>query len=32
MMERDGRYTVKTGYKLAILELVHSDRFHVEGE
>jgi len=32
MMERNGRYTVKTGYKLAMMELLHTDRFHVEGE
>jgi hypothetical protein len=32
MMERNGRYTVKTGYKLAMTELLHTDRFHVEGE
>jgi len=32
MMERSGRYTVKTGYKLAMMELLHTDRFHVEGE
>ena len=31
-MERNGRYTVKTGYKLAMMELLHTDRFHVEGE
>jgi hypothetical protein len=32
MMEGNGRYTVKTGYKLAMMELLHIDRFHVEGE
>jgi hypothetical protein len=32
MMERNGRYTVKTGYKLAMMELLHTDRFHVEGD
>jgi len=32
MMERTGRYTVKTGYKLAMIELRHTDRFHVDGE
>jgi len=32
MMERNGRYTVKIGYKLAMMELLHTDRFHVEGE
>lgn len=32
MMERNGRYIVKTGYKLAMMELLHTDRFHVEGE
>jgi hypothetical protein len=32
MMEHNGRYTVKTGYKLAMMELLHTDRFHVEGE
>jgi hypothetical protein len=32
IMERNGRYTVKTGYKLAMVELLHTDRFHVEGE
>jgi hypothetical protein len=32
MMERSERYTVKTGYKLAMMELLHTDRFHVEGE
>jgi hypothetical protein len=31
MMDRNGRYTVKTGYKLAMMELLHTDRFHVEG-
>jgi len=31
-MERNGRYTVKTGYKLAMMELLHTDRFHVERE
>jgi len=32
MMERNRRYSVKTGYKLAMMELLHTDRFHVEGE
>jgi len=32
MMERNGRYIVKTGYKLAMMELLHTDRFHVKGE
>lgn len=32
MMERIGRYTVKTGYKPVMMQLLHSDRFHVEGE
>jgi hypothetical protein len=32
MMERNRRYTIKTGYKLAMMELLHTDRFHVEGE
>jgi hypothetical protein len=32
MMEHNGRYTVKTGYKLAMMELLHTNRFHVEGE
>jgi hypothetical protein len=32
MMERNGRYTVMSGYKLAMMELLHIDRFHVEGE
>jgi hypothetical protein len=32
MMESNRRYTVKTGYKLAMMELLHTDRFHVEGE
>ena len=31
MMERNGWYTVKTGYKVAMMELLHTDRFHVEG-
>jgi hypothetical protein len=31
MMERNGMYTVKTGYKLAMMELLHTDWFHVEG-
>jgi hypothetical protein len=31
-MERSERYTVKTGYKLAMMELLHTERFHVEGE
>jgi len=31
-MERNGRYTVKIGYKLPMMELLHTDRFHVEGE
>ena len=32
MIERNGRYTVRTSYKLAMMELLHTDRFHVEGE
>ena len=32
MMERSGRYTNKSGYKLAMMELLHTHRFHVEGE
>jgi len=32
MLERNGSYTVKTGYKLAMMELLHTDRFHVVGE
>jgi hypothetical protein len=32
MMERNGRYTVKTGYKQAMMELLHTDQFHVEGD
>ena len=32
MMERNRRYTVKTGYKLAMMGSLHSNRFHVEGE
>jgi len=32
MMERNERYTIKTGYKLAMMELLHADQFHVEGE
>jgi hypothetical protein len=30
MMERNGRYIVKTGYTIAMMELLHTDRFHVE--
>ena len=30
--ERNRRYTIKTGYKLAMMELLHNDQFHVEGE
>jgi len=32
MMERNGRYTVKSGYKLTMMKLLHTDRSHVEGE
>jgi len=32
IMERNERSTVKTGYKLTMMELLHTDRFHVEGE
>ena len=32
MMEHNGRYTVKTGYKLAKMELLHTSWFYVEGE
>jgi hypothetical protein len=32
MMERNRRYTVKTSYKVAMMELLHTDRFHVEAE
>jgi len=32
MMECNGNYTIKSSYKLAMMELLHTDRFHVEGE
>jgi len=32
MMERTGRYTIKTGYKLTMMKLLHTDHFHVAGE
>jgi hypothetical protein len=32
MMERNRRYTVKTGYRPVMMELLHTDRFQVEGE
>lgn len=32
MMECNKRYTVKTGYKLVMMELLHTDWFHVDGE
>jgi len=32
MMEHNKRYIVKTGYKLTKMELLHTDRFYVEGE
>jgi len=32
MMEHNGRYTANSGYKLAMMKLLHSDRFRVEGE
>nr|ABO80475.1 probable reverse transcriptase At2g02650 -, related [Medicago truncatula] len=32
MVECNGRYTINTGYKIAMMELLHTDRFHVEEE
>jgi hypothetical protein len=31
-MKRNKRYTVKTDYKLDMMELLHADWFHVDGE
>jgi hypothetical protein len=32
MLERNMRYIFKTGYKLAMMELLHTNQFHVAGE